>query len=222
MAIHLRATATDIAFGDDLGPFVRDPLDLVRLMFVPSVPVSALVSSTGNTTRMLAICLMAWFPRLCRVAAPWDALYLLAMVSWGWGNVLDLFAGWGPYDKVSHVVEYAAVGAMMYAALIRSGAMPEPSGERRWVLRARTAVVLVTFSVWLGACWELFEFVASDPLDAGLRTGYEDTIADLAADMGGAIAGAWGVLAWTKRGRPLCRRPARLGDQELRLPASSR
>ena len=90
---------------------------------------------------------------------------------------------------------------VLYAGLVRFGALPASSAETR---RLRAAVVTAVAVFALGVAWEMVEWAMDGMLGTNFSQGSADTVTDLLDDaIAGAASGAL-VALWLRAaaGRP--------------------
>jgi hypothetical protein len=192
-------------FGD-WHPFVRDPIDVLRLAFLAGSIVFLAIGDANAALRLFVTFLATVVARLANLPRPFDLAFVLGMAFQGWGNALGLFDAWGGYDKLVHFVLPAAMAPMVYIALARLEAVPDlaENVERRQHL----GIFIVTFciGVAVGTGYEMYEYAAVHGLGANLQIGYGDTIGDLVDDAAGSALGAGLLVLWAERGWHTIRR----------------
>jgi hypothetical protein len=102
-------------------------------------------------------------------------------------------------SAVAHFVLPAASAPLLLSVALRSGVVAWPRSGRHG---ADLALVVVTagLTIALGAAWELVELACELLFQTDMAQGYDDTIRDLIADCGGAVAGAaLAVRFWPHR-----------------------
>lgn len=188
--------------GDWRTPLLRDPVDVLRLVLLAGAVVAIFVGNLPGAVRLALTFLLVLVPRLLDVPRLFDLAFVLGMIFQGYGNLLDLFASWGPYDEIVHVVLTLAVAPLLYISLVRLEAAPDLGAET--LGRDRLAVFTITLAlgVTAGTLYELYEWLAVNAFGADLEIGYGDTIGDLfanlvAAAVGGTLLVAWAVFGWS-------------------------
>lgn len=191
-----------------LGPtFLRRPhgaewiADAVRVLAVVSIPVAAV--GWGGVS--FAVMMLALFgtvvPRTLGLRPALDVgLSALALVA-GWSSVLEWYTSVFLWDKVIHVGLCGALAALVYVIGVDLRVVP-PAGTTGRVV---VLVLCGTAGLALGGVWEMCEWVGHTFVDATIRVGYDDTIGDLAADLGGGLAVGL-VMPWLSADRRVVRR----------------
>ncbi|QOV33415.1 hypothetical protein IM697_24715 [Streptomyces ferrugineus] len=171
---------------------LRITADGVRLLALASAVAVGIASREG--TLLLALLFLALLvPRVARLPALLDLL-VCASLTWAtWSEVWHWYRVVGWYDTVVHFVTPGAVAAASHLLLSRYRLLPSPDD----VGLRRAAVPLTTTAVGAAvAClWEMYEWLAVEVFDEPIRVGYQDTVIDLAAGMGGSLTAGL-LLAW--------------------------
>jgi Predicted membrane protein (DUF2238) len=189
----------------DWGRVVRDPLDVLRLVFLAGAAVAAFAGSTEDAVRLGGTFLIVLFARWLALPRLFDLGVIVGMALQAFGNVLGLFDSFRYYDVVVHFANPLAVAPCVYILLARLELVPELADTTG---RHQLGVFIVTFCVGLsiGAGYEVYEWVADNWLGASLNVGYTDTIGDLADDAVASALGGWFLVLWAQRGWGTTRR----------------
>lgn len=184
----------------DWTPWIRDPIDVLRLSFLVGAVATLAVGPREQTLRLVLTFLFVLVPRLVNAPRPFDLVFTLGMAFQAWGNVFGAFDSLTGYDKVVHFVLPFATSMVLYLVLVRLRLVPDLAHESR--IHTRAAMVLVTFAlgVTVGAGYEVYEYVANHVLGAHLYVSYGDTIGDLFDDALGALAGGGLIAFWAAHG----------------------
>ncbi|KAA0273814.1 MAG: hypothetical protein EDQ89_03690 [Acidobacteria bacterium] len=78
-------------------PFLRDPVDLVRLSFMVGAAALIVAGELGQAVRLGLTMVLVLVPRLLRLPRLFDLGFILGMSLQAWGNVFGLFesiSGW--------------------------------------------------------------------------------------------------------------------------------
>jgi hypothetical protein len=204
-----RTRRSHILLGD-WTPFVRDPIDLIRLSFLAGALAEAAGGDYASAARLALTFAATLVARRLDLPRPFDLAFNLGMAFQAWGNVFGLFDDIYAYDKLVHFVLPAAMSSLLYFVALRLHVLPDLEHESG--IRQRLGILLVTFSmgVTLGAGYEVYEYVVDHAFGANLEIGYGDTIADLVDDAAGALAGGLLIVVWDTYGWGTRRRvPAR-------------
>ncbi|MFI7142346.1 hypothetical protein ACIBQ5_32960 [Streptomyces massasporeus] len=171
---------------------LRITADAVRLMVLASAVAVGVTSLEGAL--LLALLFLALLvPRAARLPALLDLLVCAGLTWATWSQVWHWYRVVGWYDTVVHFVTPGTVAAALHLLLSRFRLLPSPDDVR---LR-RAAVPLTTTAVGatVACLWEMCEWLIVDVIGEPIRVGYQDTVADLAAGMGGSLTAGL-LLAW--------------------------
>ena len=114
------------------------------------------------------------------------------------GYALDLYSGFGWFDRVLHFATTFALTHWLAVFVLRR--VLADNGQHRLLL----AIVITCAGVAAGAWWELLEWGYDHLVPGDAIKGKHDTMLDLVMDTGGALLASWMSL------RVL--RPARGGE----------
>ncbi len=193
------------------GPWIRDPLDLLRLALLAGAVVTAAVGPRAESVRLVLTFAVLLLPRFLDAPRPFDLAFIGGMYLQAWGNVFNVFADVYGYDKIVHFALPAGLSALLYLALIRLEIVPDLSAESG--VHNRLAMVLLTFAFGftVGGFYDTYEWFAIKVLGEGLFANYGDTIGDLTDDALGALLGGVLIVLWDQRGWGTRRRRFRSG-----------
>ena len=183
----------------DWGPWIRDPIDLLRLSFVVGIVVFVVegdLKAVGNRAAAAVAVLVARLVNLPRV---YDLAFVVALLFTGWGEALGLYDRYPWYDRVVHFWVPLLSAPVAYIALARVEVLPDPRAPVHG-LRRYTGIALVTFSlgVAVGGLWEIVEWTSDLALGSDLSEDNDDTVGDLIADSLGSLVGAALLVVWTR------------------------
>jgi len=213
----------DAVFIADWHPWLRDPLDLIRLSFGVGAVIFALQGDWDAFVRLLIPGLLVFLVRALDVPRPIDLLFCAAMVFQGWGNALHLFSHYWWYDNTVHITLPASLAPILYIGFSRLDVVPDPS-ERVGSMSEVVGMALIAgcLGVTAASGYEIYEWVVDHWFGQHLFIGETDTITDLAdgfigAAIGGALLAVWAVARYTSR-----RLPSRLARGVLTTPSAER
>jgi hypothetical protein len=189
----------------DWSPVVRDPLDLLRAVFLAGAVVAAVLGDVEDVVRLLATFGLLVVARLLDLPRPFDLALIVGMALQAFGNAFGAFTRFASYDLVVHFVNSLALAPTFYVLLARLDVVRDLTDARG---RRQVGVFLVTFmiGVSVGAFYEIYEYAADRWLGASLHVGYSDTISDLVDDsIAAACAGAF-LVVWAEHGWGTTRR----------------
>jgi uncharacterized membrane protein YjdF len=198
-------TSRELVLGE-WTPVVRDPLDLLRGVFVVGAVALAAAGQSGAIPLAVAAAAVVGV-RFLDLPRPFDLAFILAMALTGWGEALRLYDRFGYYDVFVHFLVPLFGAPCVYIALARLDTLPDPadaSGSKRHL----TGIFVVTLALGLaiGAVWEILEWSSDRTLGSSLSLGEQDTIGDLVADGAGALGGGLFLVAWATLGWATVRR----------------
>ncbi len=193
-------TRTEHLLLGDWNPWVRDPLDVLRLLLVAAAVV-VLAQGVDSGAVVLAVCAAAgiavrWLllPRL------YDLFVLVALALQGFGEASGAYDSLPWFDRVVHFVLPLLASGVLYVSLARLDVLPDPRSDTGW--RHHLGIGLVTFALGaaFGAVWELVEWTSDTTLGSELQESNDDTVGDLGMDCLGAVGAAVLLVLWTLRG----------------------
>lgn len=198
-------TSRELVLGE-WTPVVRDPLDLLRGVFVVGAVALAAAGQSGAIPLAVAAAAVVGV-RFLDLPRPFDLAFILAMALTGWGEALRLYDRFGYYDVFVHFLVPLFGAPCVYIALARLDTLPDPAdatGSKRHL----TGIFVVTLALGLaiGAVWEILEWSSDRTLGSSLSLGEQDTIGDLVADGAGALGGGLFLVAWATLGWATVRR----------------
>lgn len=204
-ALGIRSKCAWLLLGD-WTPWLRDPIDLLRLSFLVGAVITLISGPQEQSLRLLLTFLLVLIPRLVNAPRPFDLAFNVGMAFQAWGNVFGAFDSVTGYDKLVHFVLPCATSMLMYLVLVRARLVPDLANES--AIHTKAAMILVTFAlgVTVGVAYEVYEYLADHLLGAGLYVSYGDTIGDLVDDALGAAVGGLLVMAWDAHGWATTRR----------------
>jgi uncharacterized membrane protein HdeD (DUF308 family)/uncharacterized membrane protein YjdF len=184
--------------------FVRDWLDVIRLVFIGGTIVFA-VQGRHDVGALTAASVVLLIARIVDLPRWFDFGLTVAMSLIAWGTALHLYGDWFYYDKVVHGISPAGYTPVIYIALVRLGVVPDPGTairERRVPRIAGIFIVSLAVGMAVGAGYENVEWLEDkwNILGGHFVKGLWDTETDLLCDAGGSLAGATFLTIWSLRG----------------------
>ena len=184
----------------DWSPIVRDPLDLMRLVFAAgAVAFAASGDAAGAFNLGLAFVVLV-AARLANLPRIYDLAAIVALAFTQGGEAFGLYDAIEWYDRVVHVVVPLLASQIIYLCLARMEVMPDPSQETLPLHEAGMLIAVFALGLAVGALWEIFEWSSDGLFGSELSEGNTDTVGDLIADAGGSLAGGALMVLWTRRG----------------------
>src|SRR4029079_1821469 len=184
--------------------FVRDWLDVLRLLFIAGTIVFAAQGNPDAVALTAAVTLLL-VARIVDLPRWFDFGLTVAMTLIAWGTALHLYGGWFYYDKVVHGLSPVAYAPVLYIVLVRLGVVPDPGEAIRERRTARiSGIFIVTLAVGMavGAGYENVEWIEDKfgILGGHFVKGLWDTEPALLCDAGGSLVGAPFLTVWALRG----------------------
>ncbi|HWC27862.1 MAG TPA: hypothetical protein VG474_14830 [Solirubrobacteraceae bacterium] len=184
----------------DWSRVVRDPLDVLRLVFgAGTVAFAAAGDAAGAFNLLLAFAILvaARFANLPRL---YDLALIVALAFTQGGEALNLYDALAWYDRVVHFLVPLLSSQVFYLCLARIELMPDP--RQRTLPNHEAGMFVAVFALGLaaGALWEIFEWTSDGLFGSNLSEGNADTVGDLIADALGSLAGGALMVLWAKRG----------------------
>lgn len=184
----------------DWHPFLRDPIDLLRLALIAGAAAFAV---SGNARGAVILAVAGVFTLLVRpllLPRLYDLALVLAASLQGWGEALEVYDAVSWFDNVVHFGVPLLGAPVVYIACARLDVVPDPRDETRG--RHYVGIFLITLALGLaiGALWEVAEYVSDSTLGSNLQLGNRDTVTDLVADGLGALCGAVLLVLWARVG----------------------
>ena len=184
----------------DWSRVVRDPLDLLRFVFVAGVVLFALLGDVKGVGNLAVATVAVLLARLAQLPRLYDLAVILAMTLTGWGEALGLYDAIAWYDNVVHFLVPLLTSQVLYLCLARIEVLPDLREET--LPRHHLGIFVVTFAlgVAVGGLWEILEYSSDGLFGSDLQLGNADTVGDLIADSLGSLAGAAMLVAWSVYG----------------------
>jgi hypothetical protein len=198
----------------DWSRFVRDPLDVARIVFIAGTIVWWLAGKP--VTVLVAASILLVVARVVSLPRFYDLSLIVVMVLIAWGEVLGVYDSWTFYDNVVHFTVPLLVTGMIYLLLVRLGVLPELSDLKQAHQKFGFFLTAVALGMALGAGWEIVEWSLDEWAGANLVGSATDTATDLIWDTMGATGSAIILTLWSLGGHSLRRRPgAALADKRF-------
>ena len=184
--------------------FIRDGLDVLRLVFLAGVVVFA-VRGDPDVVALTAAFAVLLVARIVDLPRWFDFGLVVAMTLIAYGTALHFYGHWFYYDKVVHSLSPMAYSPVIYIALVRLGVVPDPGvaiRERRVARIAGIFIITVSVGMAVGGFYECIEWLEDkwDILGGHFVKGLWDTETDLLCDAAGSIVGATFITIWALRG----------------------
>jgi uncharacterized membrane protein YjdF len=219
---HRGLTWQKVLLGD-WSPWIRDPIDVLRLIFIVA---SIVWGITGHPWgQVIGASLVLVLARIASLPRFYDFSLIVAMTLVGWGEVLGIYDSWRYYDNVVHTTVPLLLTGLLYVCLIRLDVAPELRELRSGRQRVGFFLNVLVLGMAIGAAWEIVEWTLDTTTDSHLIISTTDTATDLIWDTIGSLASATILVLWSLGNHSLTRRPgAALADKPFTsfLTASTR
>ncbi len=184
----------------DWHPWLRDPLDLLRLSLVVAAVFALLRGVDGGSLMLTGMAAVGVAVRPLLLPRLYDLLLLTALGLQGIGEDVGAYDSLPWFDRVVHFVFPLLASGVLYVTLARLDVLPDLRSETR--KRHYLGIGVVTFALGaaFGAVWELVEWTSDAAFGSTLQEGNDDTVGDLAMDSLGAVAAGLLLVLWTVRG----------------------
>jgi hypothetical protein len=192
-------TARTFVMGD-WTPWVRDPIDVLRLSLVAGAAGFLVAGDTAGVALLGGAAVLAWLVRLVNLPRVYDCAFMLAVVLQAWGEALGAYDAIPWFDNVAHFSLPFFLAPTLYIALARADVVPDPKDETHLRHYVGMLVVASALGVAMGGIWEMWEWLSDHTLGSSLQLGNDDTVGDLTADTLGSLCGAALLVCWARYG----------------------
>jgi hypothetical protein len=184
----------------DWHPWLRDPIDVLRLSLVAGAVGFLLAGDTSGAMLLGGAAALAWLVRLVNLPRAYDLAFMVAVVLQAWGEALGAYDAIPWFDNVAHFTLPFFFAPTLYIALARADVVPDPKDGTEPRHYVGIFVVAFALGVALGGLWEIWEWVSDHVFGSELQLGLDDTVGDLVADTAGALCGAALLVCWARYG----------------------
>jgi hypothetical protein len=189
----------------DWSSWVRDPMDVLRLIFIGATVVWGL---TGHPlTGLVGASLVLVLARVASLPRFYDFSLFVVMTLVSWGEVLGVYDSWRYYDNVVHTTVPLLLTGVVYVLLMRLGVVPELRELQRLAQRIGFFLTVLMMGMAIGAGWEIAEWVLDSTTGSHLIISTTDTATDLIWDTVGSAGAATILVLWSLGNHSLRRRP---------------
>ena len=184
----------------DWNPWIRDPIDVVRVLLVLAALAFLIAGNTSGAVLVGGAAVLAWAVRPLMLPRAYDAAFILALTLQAVGEALGAYDAIPWFDNVAHFTLPFFLAPTLYIALARADVVPDPKDETDTRHYVGIFIVAFALGVALGGLWEIWEWLSDHHLGSGLQLGNDDTIGDLVADTAGSACGAALLVCWARYG----------------------
>jgi hypothetical protein len=192
--------STRTLFLGDWTPWIRDPIDVLRLLLVAGAVAFALAGDANGAALLGGAAGIAWLVRPLQLPRVYDAAFMAALTLQAAGEALGAYDAIPWFDNVAHFSLPFFLAPTMYIALARADVVPDPKDAATRHHYVGIFVVTFALGVALGGVWEIWEWVSDHSFGSSLQLGLDDTVGDLVADTAGSLCGAALLVCWARYG----------------------
>lgn len=127
----------------DWNRVIRDPIDVLRLLFLVAAVIFLVQGELGGAARTFATFGALVLARWVDLPRPFDLALVIAMALQTLGYALDFFGKFAFWDETLHLFVPAVVAPLLYITLVRLDALPDLGGVERGSSATATS----------GSCW---------------------------------------------------------------------
>jgi uncharacterized membrane protein YjdF len=202
---HARALTWQKLMLGDWSSIIRDPLDVLRAIFIAASLVWGL---TGHPwTQVVAASLVLVLARVASLPRFYDFSLIVVMTLVGWGEALGIYDSWRYYDNVVHTTVPLLLTGLIYVCLIRLDVVPELRDLNTTSRRVGFFLTVLMMGMAIGAAWEIVEWSLDSTTGSHLIISTTDTATDLIWDTIGSVGSATILVLWSLGNHSLKRRP---------------
>jgi hypothetical protein len=182
----------------DWNPWIRDPIDVLRLLLVAGTLAFALAGDWRGALLLGLAGAAAWAVRPVLLPRVYDLSVVLALALQAGGEALGLYDSIHWFDTVVHFTVPFLGSPVVYIVLARLDVVPDPRDETHGRHYAGIFVVTVALGIAIGGLWEIVEWTSDRLFGSELQEDNDDTVRDLMADSVGALCGAALLVCWAR------------------------
>jgi hypothetical protein len=193
----------------DWSRWIRDPIDVLKLVFVGGTIAFALLGRS-TAVGLVAASTVLVIARFVDLPRPYDLALVVAMTMISWGTAFDLYGRIPHYDKFVHGLSPFLWSPVLYIVLVRLEVLPDLGHSKEAHHLFGMFLVTLALGLAVGAGYEIAEWTLDLVFPHWhLVKGETDTATDLIADAAGAAAGGLTLVAWDTWGWGTVRRRPR-------------
>jgi uncharacterized membrane protein HdeD (DUF308 family) len=178
---------------------VRDPLDVLRLLFFAGTVAFAVIgrSTAVGLTAAFTLLLIA---RIVNLPRRLDLSVIVVMTLTAWGTAFSLYGSYHFYDEMVHSLTPVFYSPVLYVCLVRLGVLLDPGETTDPRQHAGVFISTLAIGMAVGAGYEVIEWGSDKLLGTKLVEDADDTGSDLLADTIGSFVGATFLTVWSLSG----------------------
>ncbi len=184
----------------DWSRWIRDPVDVVRLLLVVAAIGFLAAGDTDGAILLGGAGALAWLVRPVQLPRAYDACLVTALTLQAGGEALGAYDSITWFDNLAHFSLPFFLAPTLDIALARADVVPDPKDDTE--TRHYVGIFVITFAlgVALGGIWEIWEWVSDRSFGSSLQLGLDDTVGDLVADTAGSACGGLLLVCWARYG----------------------
>jgi uncharacterized membrane protein HdeD (DUF308 family) len=192
-----------LLFLGDWNWLVRDPLDVLRLVFFAGT-IAFAVAGRSTAVGLTAASVLLLVARIVNLPRRLDLGVIVAMTLIAWGTALSLYGEYHFYDTIVHGITPMLYAPVLYVCLSRLDVLVDPGETTTARQHAGVFISTLALGMAVGAGYEVVEWVSDSLLGTAFVEDADDTGRDLLADTLGSLAGAtfltvWSLSHWSSR-----------------------
>ena len=188
----------------DWGRVVRDPLDVLRILYFAGTIVWV-VAGGAAADGLVGGSLVILAGRLVSLPRFYDLSLIVALAITGWGSALHMYGQHGWYDNVVHALMPALVTPIVYVLLARLGVVPELRDFTQVHYQLGFFLIAFSFGMMIAGGWEVIEWWLDQWTGETRVKDAADTASDLTSGVFGSIGAGFLLIGWSLLGLPLRR-----------------
>ncbi len=177
---------------------IRDPIDVLRLVFVGGT-IGLAIAGNENAIGLTAASVLVLVARIIDLPRRFDLGLIVAMTLIAWGPTFHLYGDYYFYDNVVHSLSPFFYAPVLYIALVRLGVLADPKETTTTYHHVGVFVSTLALGMAVGAGYEVIEWLLDTFTGSQYVKSIDDTGSDLLEDTLGSIAGAAFVTVWSVR-----------------------
>lgn len=190
----------------DWGPVVRDPQDVLRILFFAGTIVWV-ARGGAAADGLVGSSLLILGGRLVSLPRFYDLSLIIAMTITGWGSALHFYRDFPWYDDVVHALMPFLVTPIIYVLLARLGVLPELRDLTQVHHQLGFFLIAFCFGMTVAGGWEVIEWWIDQWTGESRVKDAADTASDLTSGVYGSIGAGFLLVGWSQLGLPLRRIP---------------
>lgn len=207
------STRSKLLLGD-WGPFIRDPLDVMRIAFFVGTIVWV-VKGGAAADGLVGASLVLLGGRFLNLPRAYDLALIIGLTLTGWGSALHLYGNNWWYDDVVHALVPMLITPIVYIVLVRLDVLPQLRDLSQLHHQLGFFLIAFSFGMAIAGGWEVVEWWLDQLTGESRVEDAADTASDLTSGVYGATAAGLLLIVWSKLDWPLRRVSGEVAAQML-------